>query len=74
MSHSQFSLFLLFCINTSGCNLADIVHLWSLFQRYNVTIDLEMNHQISIYCLLCNRIFEHGKNLKKGEPLISKQV
>ena len=37
MSHSQLSLFLLFCINTSVCNLADIVHLWSLFQRYNVT-------------------------------------
>ena len=31
-------------------------------------LDLEINH--SIYCLLCNRIFEHGKNLKKGEPLI----
>ena len=37
-------------------------------------LDLEMNHQISIYCLLCNRICEHGKNLKKGEPLFSKQV
>ena len=37
MSHSQLSLFLLFCINASVCNLADIVHLWSLFQRYNVT-------------------------------------
>ena len=71
MSHSTLSLFLLFCINTSVCILADIVHLWSLFQKYDVT---EMNHQISIYCLLCNRICEHGKNLKKGEPLISKQV
>ena len=37
-------------------------------------LDLEMNHQISIYGLLCNRICEHGKTLKKGEPLISKQV
>ena len=73
MSHSQLSLFLLFCINTSVCYLADIVHLWSLFQRF-MLLDLEMNHQISIYCLLCNRICEHGKNLKKGEPLISKQV
>ena len=33
----QLSLFLLFCINTSVCILADIVHLWSLFQRYDVT-------------------------------------
>ena len=37
MSSSQLSLFLLFCINTSVCNLADIVHLRSLFMRYNVT-------------------------------------
>ena len=68
MSHSQLSLFLLFCISTSVRNLADIVHLWSFFQR------LKMNHQTSIYCLLCNRNCEHGKNQKKGEPLISKQV
>ena len=37
-------------------------------------LDLEINHQISIYCLLCNGICEHGKNLKEEETLISKQV
>ena len=36
MFNSTLSLFLLFCINTSVCILADIVHVWSLFQRYNV--------------------------------------
>ena len=73
MSHSTLSLVLLFCINTSVCNLADIVHLWSLFQRFMLLV-LEMKHQIDIYCLLCTSLCEHGKNLKKGEPLISKQV
>ena len=74
MSHSQLSLFLLFCINTSVCNFADIVHLWSLFQRYNVTRSSNEPPNKHIYCPLCNRICKHGKNLKKGEPLISKQV
>ena len=44
------------------------------FSRGIMLLDLEMNHQISTYCLLCNRICEHGTNLKKKEPLISKQV
>ena len=62
MSHSQLSLSLLFCFNISVCNLADIIHLWSLFQSYNVT----RSWNEDIYRLLYNRICEHGKNLKKG--------
>ena len=64
MSHSTLRLFLLFCINASVCILADIV-IYGHFSRGIMLLDLEMDHQISIYCPLCNRICEHGKNLER---------